>query len=406
MQPIRRLLSHAAIGAAISVSAVTSGQAQGRVILPQNSVIIVRTTTALESGTLRQGQTFETVVDDTVGIDGYTVIPEGSRIRGVVTFVQPATRSQSGVIEVDFNLLTLSDGTSFPIQGRLTSTDAAERRQIDSMANQRVVLVGGRGGIGAAIAGAGSQNQAPSGILGVLGSLLSEGRNVSVPAGTPLAVQLEQAVTLRGRGLRRANESTLFTSYDMIRAAQTALARENYYRGTVDGTLSYATQRALFEYQIDKGLNATGNLDWRTARSLGLAGIAGTGGVGTGTTTGSTMVLSAADASTLRRNAQSIAARQRQDLSVTSVGRLNTRLGDADVDLWFALSAFADNASLYEQVVRSSSTADASMMAGRALVNAARRVDTTLAQSRASNAVRNSWNTIRLSISNIDSSYR
>ena len=404
MQPIRRFISLAAIGAAISVSAVTSGQAQGRIILPQNSVIIVRTTTALESGSLRQGQTFETVVADSIGIDGYTVIPQGSRIRGVVTYVQPATRSQSGVIEVDFNLLTLSDGTSFPIQGRLTSTDAAERRQIDSMANQRVVLVGGRGGIGAAIAGAGSQSQSQSGILGVLGSLLSEGRNVSVPAGTPLAVQLEQAVTLRGRGLRRQNESTLFTSYDMIRAAQTALSRENYYRGTVDGTLSYATQRALFEYQIDKGLNATGNLDWRTARSLGLAGIVGGGGTGMGT--GSTMVLSAADASTLRRNAQSIAARQRQDLSVTSVGRLNTRLGDADVDLWFALSAFADNASLYEQIVRSSSTADASMMAGRALVNAARRVDTTLAQSRASNVVRNAWNTIRLSISNIDSSYR
>ncbi|HEY0241329.1 MAG TPA: peptidoglycan-binding domain-containing protein [Gemmatimonadaceae bacterium] len=404
MQPIKRLLSLAAIGAAISVSAVTSGQAQGRIVLPQNSVIIVRTTTALESGTLRQGQTFETVVEDTVGIDGYTVIPEGSRIRGVVTYVQPATRSQSGVIEVDFDRLTLSDGTSYVIQGKLTSTDAAERRQIDSMANQRVVLVGGRGGIGAAIAGAGSQSQSQSGILGILGSLLSEGRNVSVPAGTRLAVQLEQAVTLRGRGLRRSDESTLFTSYEMIRAAQTALAREDYYRGTIDGTLSYATQRALFEYQIDKGLNATGNLDWRTARSLGIAGNVGTGGVGTGT--GSTMVLSAADASTLRRNAQSIAARQRQDLSVTSMGRLNTRLGDADVDLWFALSAFADNASLYEQIVRSSSTADASMMAGRALINAARRVDTTIAQSRASNAVRNSWNTIRMSLSNIDSSYR
>ena len=404
MQPIKRLLSLAAIGAAISVSAVTSGQAQGRIVLPQNSVIIVRTTTALESGTLRQGQTFETVVEDTVGIDGYTVIPEGSRIRGVVTYVQPATRSQSGVIEVDFDRLTLSDGTSYVIQGKLTSTDAAERRQIDSMANQRVVLVGGRGGIGAAIAGAGSQSQSQSGILGILGSLLSEGRNVSVPAGTRLAVQLEQAVTLRGRGLRRSDESTLFTSYEMIRAAQTALAREDYYRGTIDGTLSYATQRALFEYQIDKGLNATGNLDWRTARSLGIAGNVGTGGVGTGT--GSTMVLSAADASTLRRNAQSIAARQRQDLSVTSIGRLNTRLGDADVDLWFALSAFADNASLYEQIVRSSSTADASMMAGRALINAARRVDTTIAQSRASNAVRNSWNTIRMSLSNIDSSYR
>ena len=266
MQQLKRTLSHAALGAAISLTAVQAVNAQ-RVVLPTNSVIIVRTSTALESSTARQGETFETIVEDTVGVDNYTVIPQGSRIRGVVSYVQPATRSQSGVIEVDFDRLTLSDGTSYAIKGKLTSTDPAERRQIDSMANQRVVLVGGRGGIGAAIAGAGSQSRSTSNIFAALGQLLSEGRNVSVPAGTPLAVQLEQSVTLRGRGFRRGNEATIFTSAEMIRAAQTALRSQNYYRGTIDGVLNYATQRALFEYQADKSLNATGNLDWRTARS-------------------------------------------------------------------------------------------------------------------------------------------
>src|SRR5215212_5269018 len=309
MQSVKRVLSHAAIGAAISLSAAQVSHAQ-RVVLPTNSVIIVRTQTALESSTATQGMTFETVVEDTVGVDNYTVIPEGSRIRGVVTYVRPATRSQSGVIEVDFNRLTLSDGTSYAIQGKLTSTDPMERRQIDSMANQRVVLVGGRGGIGAAIAGAGSQTRSTSNIFTALGSLLSEGRNVNVPAGTPLAVQLEQSVTLRGRGFRRGNEATIFTSANMIRAAQTALRNQNYYRGTIDGQLNYATQRALFEYQTDKNLSASGNLDWRTAQSLGLSGIVGNG---TGTT-GST-VMTAEAASSLRRNAQAIAARQRQDLA-------------------------------------------------------------------------------------------
>ena len=55
------------------------------------------------------------------------------------------------------------------------------------------------------------------------------------------------------------------TAYDM-----TALAR----------AADAATQRALFEYQTDKGLTATGNLDYRTARSLGL--VTSGGGVGTG----------------------------------------------------------------------------------------------------------------------------
>ena len=406
MQLNRNTLSRAAIGAAMSVFALSPVAAQNRLSLPAGTVILVRTQTQLESSTARVGQTFQTVVDDTVDVDNYTVIPSGSRIQGVVTYVQPATRSQSGVIEVDFNQITLADGTSYPIQGRLTSTDAAERRQIESSSNQRVVLVGGRGGIGAAIAGAGSQTSSTSGILGALGSLLSEGRNVAVPAGTQLAVQLEQSVTLRSRGGRRGNNATLFTSTQMIRAAQNALAQANYYRGTVDGTLTYATQRALFEYQTDKGLTATGNLDWRTAQALGISNLvgAGTGNVGGGL--GNSVVLTTTEAATVRRNAQMIAARQRQDLTVTTAGRLNnSRLGDADVDLWFALSAFADNSSLYEQLVRSTSSNDAMLMGGRALINAARRVDTAMANSRASTTVRNAWATMKNQLRSLDSSY-
>ena len=401
MQSVKRVLSHAAIGAAISLSAAQVSHAQ-RVVLPTNSVIIVRTQTALESSTATQGMTFETVVEDTVGVDNYTVIPEGSRIRGVVTYVRPATRSQSGVIEVDFNRLTLSDGTSYAIQGRLTSTDPAERRQIDSMANQRVVLVGGRGGIGASIAGAGSQSRSTSNIFTALGQLLSEGRNVSVPAGTPLAVQLEQSVTLRGRGFRRGNEATIFTSANMIRAAQTALRNQNYYRGTIDGQLNYATQRALFEYQTDKNLSASGNLDWRTAQSLGLSGIVGTGGVGAG----GSAIMTAEEASSLRRNAQALAARQRQDLSVATNGRYSsTRFSDADLELWFALSAFADNSSLYEQMIRGGSTTAGATMANRALINAARRVDSAISQARTSSAVRDAWVSVRSQLSNLDSTY-
>jgi peptidoglycan hydrolase-like protein with peptidoglycan-binding domain len=213
-------------------------------------------------------------------------------------------------------------------------------------------------------------------------------------------VQLEQALTLRARGLRRGNNATIFTSVDMIRAAQRALAQQNYYRGTVDGQLSYATQRAIFEYQIDKGLTATGNLDWRTAQALGLSGIV----LGGGTVGGA--MFTATEASTLRRNAQSLAARQRQDLTVNASGRLNnTRVVDADVDLWFALSAFADNASLYEQLVRSMSANDAILMGGRALISAARRVDAALASSRASAAVRNAWESTRSDLSRLDSAY-
>src|SRR5215203_1929765 len=77
--------------------------AQSRVVLPAGSVILVRTTTPLQSASAQTGQSFETTVSEAVGVDEYSVIPAGSRIRGVVSVARPATKQQSGVIEVTFD---------------------------------------------------------------------------------------------------------------------------------------------------------------------------------------------------------------------------------------------------------------------------------------------------------------
>jgi peptidoglycan hydrolase-like protein with peptidoglycan-binding domain len=388
----------------LSLFAVSGLSAQTRLTVPAGSVIIVRTATPLQSSTAQVGQTFGTFVTDTLRLDNYTVIPAGSRIRGTISYAKPATRQESGVIQVDFNQLMLPDGTTYPIVAKLTSTDPAERQQIDASPDPRVVLVGGRGGIGAAIAGAGSTNSAPSGILAALGGLLSTGSNVNVPAGTRLAVQLEEPLSLRARGAARAADAySIYTASDRISAAQQALASQNYYRGSITGVLDDATRRAIFDYQHDKGLTPTGNLDWRTARSLGItttSAVIGTVGTNYGA------VLSLDQASTLRRNAQTLTGRERQDLSLSTSGQYGGRAyASGDVDLWFALSAFADNASLYEQLVRDGGNTEAAGLAGRALINAARRVDTAIQNARPSSAVANSWTSIRRQLSMIDSSY-
>ena len=381
---------------ALAFLAASSVSAQSRIVLPAGTVIIVRTTTPLQSATARTGDTFDTNVEDAIGVDEYTAIPAGSRIRGTVTLATPATRQQSGVVEVTFNRLTLPNGSSFPITGKLTSTDSAERRQIESDPNARVVLVGERGGIGAAIAGAGS-GSSTNNIFAALGSLLSEGRDVSVPAGTPLAVQLERSVSLRGGGrLRAAEASTIYTAASRVRDAQQALARLNYYRGSVNGQLNDATRRALFAFQIDRGLSGTGNLDGRTAQALGLnlsGGLAGT-------------ALSPSQASAVRRDAQYLVSRERSELAATSVGRLDASRAYAqgDLDLWFALSAFADNASIYEQIVTNGSNRDAAVLAGRSLADAARRVETAMQSARASAQVQNAWAAVRRQIATLEAS--
>jgi peptidoglycan hydrolase-like protein with peptidoglycan-binding domain len=299
------------------------------------------------------------------------------------------------VIEVVFDRIVLSDGTSVPITGKLTSTDSTERRQIERDPNARVVLVGERGGIGAAIAGAGS-GSTTNNIFTALGSLLSEGRDVNVAAGTSLAVEIEQAVSLRGRGRIRAGDANaIYTSTDRIRAAQTALAQKNYYRGSASGRLDDATRRALFEFQLDQGFSGTGNLDARTARALGI-NLAG------GVTGGA--MLSADAASTVRRDAQSLVTRFRTELGSAGIGRLiSTRAySQGDLDAWFALSAFADNASLYEQMVRNGDNGNATVLAGRSLIGAARRVDAALQSARVSSQLQSAWSTLRGQLASID----
>lgn len=386
---------------ALSIVAASSISAQTRVTLPAGSVMLVRTEQALESGNAQVGQTFETTLVDAISVNGYTVIQANSRIRGVVTFVQAADRQRSGVMQVAFDRLTLPDGNSFPITAKLTSTDSTERRQIESRADSRVVLVGERGGIGAAVAGAGSSKSPAAGILAALGNMLSEGLNVSVPAGTTLAVQLERALTLTGQGAFNAtDESTIYTAPEKIRAAQQALSRKAYYRGSANGMLDNATRRAIFEFQLDNGITATGNLDGRTAAALGIVSAGNTG------TSGS--VLSIRDASILRRAAQALEARQRQDIGISGEGQISPSRSyvEADLELMFAFSAFADNASLYEAVVRTSSTTEGAALSGRALVNAARRVDAAMQQARTSSQLQNVWQSIRQQLAQIDATYR
>jgi peptidoglycan hydrolase-like protein with peptidoglycan-binding domain len=383
---------------ALAFVAASAASAQSRIILPAGSVIIVRTTAPLQSASAKSGQTFETNVEESVGVDEFTAIPAGSKIRGVVSLATPATRQQSGVIEVVFDRLMLPNGSTFPISGKLTSTDSAERRQIESDPNARVVLVGERGGIGAAIAGAGSGKSANN-IFAALGSLLSEGRDVSVPAGTPLAVELESAVTLRGGGRLRGTEaSTIYTAGERVRAAQQALAQLNYYRGPITGQLDDGTRSALFQFQVDRGLRGTGNLDGRTVQALGINLGTGSTGALAGT------VLSAAQASAVRRDAQSLVSGVRNELAASGVGQLDPAraYAQADLDLWFALSAFADNASIYEQIVTNGGNRDAAILAGRALAGAARRVDAAIQIARASAQMQNAWVAVRRQISTID----
>ena len=372
---------------------------QQRILLPEGTVVTVQIDGALSSRSAREGATISTRVTDSVRVEGYTVIPAGSLIRGIVTNVRPASAQESGVIGLEFDQLTPPGGTTVAIDGKLTSTDPAERRQIDAQGDSRVVLVGGRRGAGAAVGaiGAGQPDDPISGILGALGGLLSEGDDVQIPAGTRLAVQLERGVVLSasGRPSAEADAFTIFTSTEMIRAAQDALRSQQYYRGASDGQLGEQTQRALVAFQIDNGILVTGNLDGRTAQALGLS-LGGPSG------------LDAEEAVLMLRSAEIATARYREALGITTTGRLSARRAydPAELELYFALSAFTNNAGLYEQTVRVSGNAVGVQAAGEALMVAAERVDQARFAVQVPARVVAPWDTVQDLLVALDPAYQ
>ena len=60
------------------------------------------------------------------------------------------------------------------------------------------------------------------------------------------------------------------SNYSLVVAAQERLAREGYYRGETDGSLSPEMQKAVRRYQITNGLRPTGYLDTQTLEVMGL----------------------------------------------------------------------------------------------------------------------------------------
>src|SRR5258705_10346635 len=80
----------------------------------------VRLTNTLNSGIAQVEDRFEgtTLVD--LNINGRTVIPAGSVMRGVVTSVDPATRTnRTAKMTVSFDQVTVN-GRAYPIRGTVT----------------------------------------------------------------------------------------------------------------------------------------------------------------------------------------------------------------------------------------------------------------------------------------------
>jgi hypothetical protein len=162
--------------------------------VPVGTEFDVRLQDSLNSGTAQVEQRFQatTLVDLKNGSD--VVVPAGSTMRGVVSSVDKATRTdRKGSMTVVFDQITVR-GRSYPIHA--TVTQALQSEGIKGEAGK----IGAGAGVGAIIGGIlGGFKGALAGILiGGGGTIAATpGKDVDLPAGTVLRVRLDSALDLR-----------------------------------------------------------------------------------------------------------------------------------------------------------------------------------------------------------------
>jgi hypothetical protein len=156
--------------------------------VPAGTEIDVRLQSSLNSGTAQVEDRFEATTLVDLNLEGRTIIPAGSVMRGVVSSVEAATRTnRTAKMTVSFDQITVN-GRDYPVRG--TVTQAIRGEGIKGEAGR----VGVGAGVGAVIGGIlGGFKGALAGILiGGGGTIAAtEGKEVELPQGTVLRVRFD-----------------------------------------------------------------------------------------------------------------------------------------------------------------------------------------------------------------------
>ena len=161
--------------------------------IPTGTELDVRLLNSLNSGTAQVEDRFEATTLVDLDVEGRTVVPAGSLLRGVVSAVQPATRTnRTARMTISFDQITVG-GRNYPI--RATVTQALQGEGIKGEAGR----VGVGAGVGAILGGIlGGFKGALAGILiGGGGTIAAtEGKEIELPQGTVLRLRFDSPATL------------------------------------------------------------------------------------------------------------------------------------------------------------------------------------------------------------------
>lgn len=176
--------------------------------VPEGEALVLELQDPLNTRTTRKGDTVNLTVTTDVFAGGQIVIPRGSTVRATVTKAKrPGRVFGKALIRLQFDQLTLQDGTSYPITTQLSpsgwweptgdmksqgeGSKTRDLKRIGSGAAQGAligaVFGGGRGATRGAAAGAAA---------GTAAVMLERGPELDLPPGMMFEVQLTKPLTL------------------------------------------------------------------------------------------------------------------------------------------------------------------------------------------------------------------
>lgn len=184
----------------------------------------------IDSGSSQPGEEVRCTISDPVYANGSEVIPGGSLLVGTVTSVTPASRFKAGAngkVDIRFNAVETPDGRRIPLQASIDASGGI--KLVGGSTAGRIgkgLITTGAGAAGGAALGTalgaivGGTAHGPVGRstgmgavfgtalgagVGGVGAIVRKGSDVKIPAGTSLAVKLDENMQVTLAGPPRGN---------------------------------------------------------------------------------------------------------------------------------------------------------------------------------------------------------
>lgn len=185
--------------------------------LPANTVFKISLNDDVSSKTNQVGDPVTFTVQEDVSVGNVLVLPKGSQGSGVVTKVsRPKSFGRSGALDVSFDQVFSVDDEVIPT---VLGPEAKEKLKMEAAA------------VGASTIGA-----LALGPIGLVGGFFVKGKDVSLPAGSTLYIETQEAVTTKGLELTNGAPNAVIRKRVVRSAAATeettAAASDNEVKET------------------------------------------------------------------------------------------------------------------------------------------------------------------------------